>query len=137
VGVAPKTAGFEIRLPSLGRHRRDVLFFTQGPSMLLNASVPLDRALAVTGELTERAAFRFIVLDVLRVLKSGRPLANSVATHPQGRQSFRPGDRPTQSPQRSVPWRMELRNPSPEILISGNVISRRVLSSNRLQAKDG
>jgi general secretion pathway protein F len=83
VGVAPKSAGFEIKLPKFRRgRRRDVLFFTQELSTLLNSGVPLDRALAITGELTERASFRFIVLDVLRVLKSGRSLADSLATHP-------------------------------------------------------
>jgi general secretion pathway protein F len=84
VGLAPQKSSFEIRLPSfsIGR-RRDVLFFTQELSTLLNAGVPLDRALAITGELTERPAFRFIVLDVLRVLKSGKPLADSLATHPE------------------------------------------------------
>src|SRR5207253_6370948 len=39
--------------------------------------------LSITAELTERPAFRFIVLDILRVLKSGRSLADSLATHPQ------------------------------------------------------
>jgi general secretion pathway protein F len=83
VGVAPKGAPFEIKLPSFGKFkRRDVLFFTQELSTLLNAGVPLDRALTITGELTERPAFRFIVLDVLRVLKGGRSLADSLATHP-------------------------------------------------------
>src|SRR5207248_4430260 len=83
VGVAPKNASLELKLPSfrMGR-RRDVLFFTQELSTLLNAGVPLDRALSITGELTEHVAFRFIVLDVLRVLKSGRSLADSLATHP-------------------------------------------------------
>jgi general secretion pathway protein F len=83
VGVAPKNAGFAFKLPvfRVGR-RRDVLFFTQELSTLLNSSVPLDRALAITGELTERPGFRFIVLDVLRVLKGGRTLADSLATHP-------------------------------------------------------
>ena len=51
---------------------RDVLFFTQEISTLLNASVPLDRALAITTELTEREYFRTIVLDMLRVLKGGK-----------------------------------------------------------------
>src|ERR1041384_4613788 len=70
VGVAPKGASLEIKLPSFGKgKRRDVLFFTQELSTLLNAGVPLDRALSITSELTERAAFRFVVLDVLRVLK--------------------------------------------------------------------
>jgi len=83
VGVAPQAASFEIKLPSFGgNRRRDVLFFTQELSTLLTSSVPLDRALSITAELTERAHFRFIVLDVLRVLKSGRSLADSLATHP-------------------------------------------------------
>ena len=83
VGVAPKGTALEIKLPSFGgRKRRDVLFFTQELSTLLNSSVPLDKALSITAELTERAAFRFIVLDVLRVLKGGRSLADSLATHP-------------------------------------------------------
>ncbi|HWC99130.1 MAG TPA: type II secretion system F family protein [Candidatus Sulfopaludibacter sp.] len=83
VGVAPNKGGIDIKLPSFGGgRRRDVLFFTQEMSTLLTSSVPLDRALAITGELTERAAFRFVVLDVLRVLKSGKTLADSLATHP-------------------------------------------------------
>ncbi|HWB85002.1 MAG TPA: type II secretion system F family protein [Bryobacteraceae bacterium] len=82
VGVAPKRAAFELKLPSFGNaKRRDVLFFTQELSTLLNAGVPLDRALAITGELTERPNFRFIILDVLRILKGGRSLADSLATH--------------------------------------------------------
>jgi type II secretory pathway component PulF len=83
VGVAPKGSSFEIKLPSFGKSkRRDVLFFTQELSTLMNAGVPLDRALSITAELTERPNFRFIVLDVLRVLKGGRSLADSLATHP-------------------------------------------------------
>src|SRR5215469_15371642 len=83
VGVQPKGASIEIKLPAFGgRRRKDVLFFTQELSTLLNSSVPLDRALGITAELTERASFRFIVLDVLRVLKSGRSLADSLGTHP-------------------------------------------------------
>jgi general secretion pathway protein F len=84
VGVAPKGASLEFKLPSFGKgRRRDVLFFTQELSTLLNAGVPLDRALSITGELTERPVFRFVILDVLRVLKGGRSLADSLATHPE------------------------------------------------------
>ena len=84
VGVAPKGTSFELKLPALGKsgRRRDILFFTQELSTLLNSSVPLDRALSITAELTERASFRFVVLDVLRVLKSGKPFADSLASHP-------------------------------------------------------
>src|ERR1700736_5212494 len=75
---------FELKLPALGRgRRRDVLFFTQELSTLLNAGVPIDRALTITSEITERTHFRFIILDILRVLKGGRSLADSLAVHPE------------------------------------------------------
>src|SRR5436305_7641444 len=68
VGVAPKRSSLEIKLPSFGKgKRRDVLFFTQELSTLLNAGVPLDRALSITAELTDRPSSKFVVLDVLRV----------------------------------------------------------------------
>ena len=82
VGLEQKK-GIEIKMPTLNRgKRRDVLFFTQELSTLLNAGIPLDRALSITAELTERAQFRSLVLDVMRVLKSGKSFADSLATHP-------------------------------------------------------
>jgi general secretion pathway protein F len=84
VGAAPKGVSISLKLPVFGKgRRRDVLFFTQELSTLLNAGVPLDRALSITGELTERPEFRIIVLDVLRVLKGGSSLADSLATQPE------------------------------------------------------
>jgi general secretion pathway protein F len=83
VGSEPKKS-FDFKLPSFsGARRRDVLFFTQELSTLLNAGVPVDRALSITSELTERPAFRLLVLDILRVLKGGKSLADSLATHPE------------------------------------------------------
>src|SRR6185436_6494370 len=83
VGIEQKK-GFELKLPEFTRgRRRDILFFTQELSTLLNAGVPLDRALSITSELTERSGFRFVVMDILRVLKGGRSLADSLATHPE------------------------------------------------------
>ena len=83
VGAAPKNVNFEIKLPAFASgKRRNVLFFTSELSTLLNASVPLDRALSITAELTTRASFRTLVLDVLRILKSGKTLADSLAAHP-------------------------------------------------------
>ena len=74
----------ELKLPAFASGRkRDVLFFTQELSTLLTSGIPVDRALAITAELTERPRFRFIVLDVLRVLKSGKTLADSLAVHPE------------------------------------------------------
>jgi len=82
VGVEQKK-GLELTLPSFHRGRRkDVLFFTQELSTLLNAGIPLDRAISITAELSEKASFRSLVLDILRVLKSGKSLADSLATHP-------------------------------------------------------
>jgi general secretion pathway protein F len=83
VGLEKKSAGFELKLPSFNSgRRRDVLFFTQELSTLLNAGVPLDRALSITAELTERPAFRSLVLDVVRLLKGGKSLGDSLAAHP-------------------------------------------------------
>lgn len=82
VGVHEQKKALEIKLPSIGGgKRRGVLFFTQEMSTLLNAGVPVDRSLAICGELTEKPAFRHIVLDVLRVLKGGKSLADSLAAH--------------------------------------------------------
>lgn len=88
-GLTPVYVGFEekktagIQLPSFNSgRRRDVLFFTQELSTLLNSGVPLDRALSITSELTTRPQFRAIVLDILRSIKGGKTLADSLALHP-------------------------------------------------------
>ena len=44
--------------------------------------MPLDRALSITSELTTRAQFRTIVLDILRSIKGGKSLADALALHP-------------------------------------------------------
>jgi len=78
------SGGFELKLPSLGggRRRKDVLFFTQELATLLNAGVPLDRALSIVAQLTNRGDFRAVVMDVMRILKGGKSLAESLATRP-------------------------------------------------------
>lgn len=83
IGLAPERKSREISLPKFkfGK-RRDVLFFTQEISTLLNAGVPLDRALSITVELSERAEFRSVVSDVLRTLKGGKSFADSLASRP-------------------------------------------------------
>ena len=80
---AEQKKGFELKLPTFDRGKRqDVLFFTQELSTLLNAGIPLDRALWITAELTERGNFRSLVIDVVRILKGGKSLADSLAAHP-------------------------------------------------------
>ena len=82
IGLTPQ-GKTEFTLPKFhfGR-KRDVLFFTQELSTLLNAGVPLDRALSITSELGEKVDFRNVVNDILRTLKGGKSLADSLATKP-------------------------------------------------------
>jgi len=76
--------GFELKMPDFGGSRKkDVLFFTTEMTTLLNSGIPIDRALQISTELTEKPQFRMVILDVLRVLKGGRSLADSLATHPE------------------------------------------------------
>ena len=80
---AEQKAGFAFKMPDLQRGKRhDILFFTQELATLLNAGVPVDRALSITAELTERASFRALVMDVVRLIKGGKSLADSLAAHP-------------------------------------------------------
>jgi len=83
VGSRPPQRRGEWKLPRLkfGR-RRDVLFFTQEIATLLTAGIPLDRALSITSELTERAEFRASVNDVLRALRGGRSFGDALAARP-------------------------------------------------------
>src|ERR1700676_4638927 len=82
VGLEQKAAS-ALKIPAFqpGK-RKNILFFTQELATLLNASVPLDRALSITAELTEHANFRTLVLDIVRLIKGGRSLADSLAAHP-------------------------------------------------------
>ena len=83
VGLEQKK-GLELELPDFGGSRRqDVLFFTTELTTLLNSGIPVDRALQISTELTERPAFRMVILDVLRVLKGGKSLADALATRPK------------------------------------------------------
>ena len=85
VGSTPQEArGLQSRIKfnyTPGR-RKDVMFFTQELSTLLNSGVPVDRALSITNELTDRPQFRSIVADVIRLLKGGKSLADSLGAHP-------------------------------------------------------
>jgi len=80
----PRAGGLSFKLPSFGGARRkDVLLFTRELSTLLNAGVPVDRALSIARELTERDAFRSVLQEVIRTLKGGKSLADSLAGHPE------------------------------------------------------
>lgn len=82
VGLEPQGKS-ELKLPKLNfGKRKDILFFTQELSTLLNSGVPLDRALSITTELTTRAEFKSVVSDVLRTIKGGKSLADALGAKP-------------------------------------------------------
>ena len=79
-----RPGGLSLKLPSFGRHRsRDLLHFTEEVATLLDAGIPLDRALSITAELTERKHFRSVIDDVLRALRSGSSFADSLGARPE------------------------------------------------------
>jgi general secretion pathway protein F len=82
VGLEKSSKGFEFKLPGGGGRRRDILFFTQEMATLLNSGVPLDRALSIATELTERPQFRAVISDVLRLIKGGKSFGDALATYP-------------------------------------------------------
>jgi general secretion pathway protein F len=66
----------------LGRvSRRDLLALTQHLATLLEAGMPLDRALAVVVELAPNARVRSIMGDVLHSVRGGSSLADALAKH--------------------------------------------------------
>lgn len=83
VGLQKASRGFELKLPGSGARRRDILFFTQEMATLLNSGVPLDRALSIATELTERPQFRAVISDVLRLIKGGKSFGDALATYPE------------------------------------------------------
>lgn len=63
--------------------RKDILFFTEELATLVRAGLPIDRSLSITAELASKPALRAIVLDVLKRIKAGNSLAESLAAHPR------------------------------------------------------
>jgi general secretion pathway protein F len=70
--------------PALGRRRipgRDLVALTQQLATLLEAGLPLDRALGIQAELAPSARLRVIMGDVLRSVRGGTSLADALAKH--------------------------------------------------------
>lgn len=61
----------------------DVLDFTNGLCTLVEARVPIDKALRLLDGITESAAMRELVLNLLREVKEGHSLAEAMENHPQ------------------------------------------------------
>jgi general secretion pathway protein F len=70
--------------PGVGAGRvagRDLVSLTQQLATLLEAGLPLDRALAIQAELAPTARLRAIMADVLRTVRGGTSLADALARH--------------------------------------------------------
>ena len=80
-----KPGGVSLSFPGFGRKARakDLLHFTQEMATLLNAGIPLDRALQISSELTEKDRFRSIVTELQRTLRGGKSFAETLETHPE------------------------------------------------------
>jgi len=77
----PLKLNFRWRFRKVGT--KEVLFFTQELSTLINAGLPLDRSLAICKQLSERTTLQSLVGDVLQGIKQGKTFADSLANHPQ------------------------------------------------------
>ena len=77
-GEAPASGGARSLWSGNRVTSRDRLLFTQEIATLLNAGVPVDRALTICGELTESKAMRQMLADVLREVRAGKSLADAL-----------------------------------------------------------
>ena len=67
---------------------KDVVAFTQDLSTLLEAGVPLDRALSILINVAQNDKFRDIIRDVLKNVQGGSYLSNALAKYPRVFSSF-------------------------------------------------
>ena len=61
----------------------DLLGFTSGLCTLVEARIPIDKALRLLDGITEAPAMRELVLQLLKDVKEGRSLAEAMESHPQ------------------------------------------------------
>jgi len=62
--------------------RKDLLVFTQELHTLVRAGFPLDRSLAVLGQLAESPAMSEVIQDVLKEVKGGKSFSEGLAKYP-------------------------------------------------------
>ncbi len=74
---------FEFRFSFRRVRPKEVMFFTQELSTLVNAGLPLDRSLAICKELSEKPAVQSMVDDILQGIKGGKTFADSLSNHPE------------------------------------------------------
>lgn len=75
-GVETRTGFFSKRITS-----KDLLIFTQELSSLLESGLPLDKALFVLSEHSEKRGFRSIIGDIYRDIQRGQSLSQAMGKH--------------------------------------------------------
>lgn len=63
--------------------RKDLLIFTQELHTLVRAGFPLDRSLAILGQLAESPVMAEVVQAVLKDVKGGKSFSEALAEHPE------------------------------------------------------
>ena len=71
-----------------GVSSKDVMVFTQDLATLLEAGLPVDRALSLLIESAEKERFKMVVDDILKTVQGGGYLSDALAKHPKAFTSF-------------------------------------------------
>ncbi|MHB9098530.1 MAG: type II secretion system F family protein [Syntrophales bacterium] len=83
VDLSKRIASFFTRVST-----KDVVVFTQDLSTLLEAGVPVDRALSILIDVAEKDRFKDVIRDVLKNIQGGSYLSNALAKYPRVFSSF-------------------------------------------------
>ena len=62
---------------------KDVMLFTQDLATLMQAGLPVDRALSILIGAAEKEPFKEIIRNILRIVQGGGYLSDALAKHPQ------------------------------------------------------
>ncbi len=71
-----------------GVSSKDVMVFTQDLATLLEAGLPVDRALTLLIESADKERFKSVVGDILKTVQGGGYLSDALAKHPRAFTSF-------------------------------------------------
>ncbi len=83
INLSKRAASFFQRVST-----KDVVVFTQDLSTLLEAGVPVDRALSILIDVAENVRFKDVIRDVLKNIQGGSYLSNALARYPRVFSSF-------------------------------------------------
>lgn len=67
---------------------KDVMLFTQDLATLLDAGLPVDRALSILIDVSEKETFKEVIRDVLKVVQGGGTLSDALAKYPNAFSRF-------------------------------------------------